>query len=441
MASTHTPEQTHVLQIVGNAIVGGMETYVSRLIERLPRERFRVTALCPWESPFSEQLRALDAEVLIVPMPDDPPWASIQTTAALIRAQGIDVVQAHLPNAHLLAALAGRLTETPVLATVHGRQLHVADLEAHRLAGTHLSVVCQYTYYHALTLGVAAAQLHLIPNGADLEVFRPQRVRDGALRQRFGIAAEAPLVGFVGRLSWEKGPESFLRAALIAHGRCPEARFVLVGDGPMAQQCARFIESFGMSGYAHLAGLQADMPAVFAELDLVVSTSHTEAMPLALMEAMACGLPVVATRVGGVPDMVQHSLTGALVSPGDFDGMGALIVKLLGQPETLRSMGQHARERAERHFNLAEGVAATGDLLARLARGVRTAPAPRPSSAGHAAALPGPHPAKPANGHAGAHANGHTNGHANGHAAGHPTGHAGSRSGTGRRAAAKPAGA
>lgn len=415
MAPLQTTPRTHVLQIVGNAIVGGMETYVSRLIERLPRERFRVTVLCPWESSISEQLRTTGTEVMVVPMPDDPPWASIQTTSALIRAHGVDVIQAHLPNAHLLAAVAGHLTHTPVLATIHGRQLQVADLEAHRLAGTHLSVVCKYTYYHALTLGVAAPQLHLIANGADLQVFRPRRVRHGALRQRFGIAADMPLVGFVGRLSWEKGPESFLRAALIAHRRCPQARFVLVGDGPMAQQCASFIDSFGMGDYTHLAGLQSDMPAVFAELDLVVSTSHTEAMPLALMEAMASGLPVVATRVGGVPDMVQHGLTGALVSPGDFDGVGAQIAKLLEAPDTREAMGRRARERAEQHFDLAEGVAATGELLARLAQ---ANPQRAISSRPLAEATPVPAPARSA---------------ANGHAA---AGHAG----TGRRAPRKQVG-
>ncbi|AKJ30538.1 glycosyltransferase [Caldimonas brevitalea] len=368
MASVQNPQRTHVLQIVGNAIVGGMETYVFRLIERLPPERFRVTVLCPWESQVSEQLRQLGVEVLVVPMPDDPPWASIQTTSAIIKSHAVDVLHAHLPNAHLLGALAGRLTQTPVLTTIHSRQLAICDVEAHRLAGTHLSVICQYTYFQALTLGVTAAQLHVIPNGVDTDIFKPAKVREGPLRCRLGIAAETPLVGFIGRLSWEKGPESFLRAALIAHHQRPDLHFVLVGDGPMQSQCRTFIENFGMGAYAHLAGLQVDMPAVYPELDLVVSTSHSEAMPLALMEAMACGLPIVATRVGGVPEMVQHGLTGALHNPGDFDGIGAQIARLLNQPDTLAAMGQRARQRAESQFSLADSVARTGELLARLAQ-------------------------------------------------------------------------
>lgn len=388
MSAGRDSPRVKLLQIVGNAIVGGMETYVQRLLERLPRDRFEVTVLCPWESRHSEALRQLGVEVLITPIPDEPCWSSIVFAASLVRTRHIDLIHCHLTNAHLMGALVGRLTDTPVLATVHGRELTIGDLEAHRLAGTQLCVVCRPAHLQALVLGVDAERLHFIPNGADTEVFTPRRVRDSALRRRFGIPEDAPVVGFVGRLSWEKGPESFLRAALVAHRAQPHAHFVLVGDGPMMGQCAHFIEQFGMGDYAHLAGLQHDMPAVFSELDLVVSTSHSEAMPLALMEAMACGLPIVATRVGGVPDMVQHGLTGALVSPGDFDGVGAQIAKLLAQPEAMRLMGQRARARAVEHFCLSRTIAQTTDLLTRLAHGATPTPLRAVAPSARAGATP-----------------------------------------------------
>ena len=117
-----TDARVHVLEIIGNGIVGGMESVVQRLIERLPLERFAVTAICPFEGPFADRLRALDIEVVVVPIPDDPPWPSVQSTCALVRSLGIDVIHSHLENAHALAGLVGSLTGTPVLATVHGRQ-------------------------------------------------------------------------------------------------------------------------------------------------------------------------------------------------------------------------------------------------------------------------------------------------------------------------------
>ena len=374
MASTTSltpalPPRIHVLEVMGNAIVGGMETYVARLIERLPRERFNVTALCPFESRFTDQLRKLDVEVLIAPMPDDPPWSSIQTACALIRTGNVDVLHAHLPNAHLLAGLSGRLTGKPVLATIHGRQLTTLDLEVHRTVGSHLAVVCKQTYFHAVTMGVNAAQLSCIPNGVDTQLFLPHdgaAHRDGPLRKQFAVPTGVPLVGFIGRLSAEKGPELFLQAALLLHRRLPETHFVLVGDGPLRETLAAFIERFGLGNRVHLAGVRSEMAAVYKELDLVVSTSRSEAMPLALMEAMSCGLPVVATSVGGVPEMIEHGHTGWLVEPNDFEKISERVAELLKSPADMKRMGGRARQRAVERMGIEDSVTRVAQLFTRL---------------------------------------------------------------------------
>lgn len=367
-----SPPRLRVLQVVGNTIVGGMETYVERLIERLSPERYAVSALVPQESPFGDRLRAQGVDVMITPMPHDPPWASIQTTHMLIRHAGIQVVHTHLENAHLLGGLAGRLCGTPVLATVHGRQLTILDLEAHRATGTHVLTVCAQTYYHALGLGLAPAQLSCVPNGVDTHRFRPRSPADAeagvaSVRERLGLAADVPLVGFIGRLSPEKGPEVFLRAALQLRERCPAAHFVLLGDGPMREMAADFIERHQLRDRVHLAGLLDDMPVHLRSLDLVVSTSHSEAMPLALMEAMASGVPVVATRVGGVPDMVVAGHTGWLTGAGDPNGIAHFVARLLDQPEERRAFGDAARQRAERQMSLDQSVQQVEQLYDRLA--------------------------------------------------------------------------
>src|SRR5690606_18860865 len=100
------------------------------------------------------------AEVVITPMPDNPPWFTIQLACSLIKARNVDVIQAHMSNAHLLAGLAGRITDRPVVGTVHGRQLSTLDVEMHRIAGSHISVVCQQTYFQALGLGINPSHLH-----------------------------------------------------------------------------------------------------------------------------------------------------------------------------------------------------------------------------------------------------------------------------------------
>ena len=358
----------HVLEVVGNAIVGGMENHVARLIERLPPDRFGVSVLCPFESPFTDRLRSLGAEVYITAMPDDPSWGSIQMACALVKAHSVDVIHSHLHNAHLLGGLSGKLAGKPVLATIHGRQLTSVDLEVHRTCGTHLSVVCKQSFFHALGIGVNPSQLHFIANGVDTEVFAPRHRGDGPLRRRFDVAEDALVVGFVGRLSWEKGPDVFLRAALAVRERLPDTHFLIVGEGPMLLQLRTFISQFDLAATVHLAGTQTDMPSVLSELDVIASTSHSEAMPLALMEAMASGLPAVATKVGGVPDLVQHGVTGWLANGGDYEGLAARIIDVVTDAQLRAEAGRAARTRAVERFSLTDSVRSTMQLLTRLAQ-------------------------------------------------------------------------
>lgn len=359
-------QRINVLEIIGNAIVGGMETYVARLIERLPPDRFNVVALCPFDTPFTDKLRELQVEVIVTPMPDDPSWSTIHLACALVKANAIDVIHAHLSNAHTLAGIVGRITGKPVLATIHGRQLNTVDVEVHRATGTHMSVVCKYTYFHALGLGINPAQLHCITNGVDTQRFQPQAASGSLWRQRHGIGPKVPLVGFVGRLAHEKGPDMFLRMACLLRQMNPHVHFAMVGEGPMEGSLRKFAEQFDLTDCVHMTGVQADMPAVYNELDVVVSTSNSEAMPFALMEAMACGVPVVATRVGGVPDLIQHGETGWLVSPGDDLLTAQQVNALLKAPETRKAMGVKARQRCVEKFSMDISAEAMINLLTRL---------------------------------------------------------------------------
>ena len=371
--------RVRVLEVMGNAIVGGMESTVLRLVERLPRARFHTTVLAPFASPCTERLRALDVEVIIAPMPQDMVWSSVQLAIAAIAACRIDVLHAHLGNAHVLAGLAGRLAGRPVLGTVHARQVTPLELEAHRAFGTHLHMVCQHSYLHALGMGAMPSHLHCVPNGVDTELFRPAGPAGpsaAGLRASLGIGAQVPLVGFVGRLSPEKGPELFVRCAQRVHDAQPQAHFVLVGEGPLRDAVQARIDGLGLAAHVHLAGLRDDMPALYPEFDVLVSSSLTEAMPLAVMEAMACGVPVAATRVGGVADLIVEDWTGLLAEPGDIEGLARLVAALVADPQRRREMGRHSRQRMVEHFSLAASVDATAALLQGLAAHAGPAAAP-----------------------------------------------------------------
>src|SRR6187200_1213983 len=162
----------HVLEIVGNAIVGGMEKSVINLVQNLPSERFRFTCLCPFQSPFTRSLKESGCEVFVAPLRDDPTWRSLQMAVEIVRHHHVDLIHAHLPSAHILAGLTGMITQIPTLATIHGMSLTVHELGISRMTQTHLIVVCQEAYAQALALGIAPQNLSLIPNGIDTKLFK-----------------------------------------------------------------------------------------------------------------------------------------------------------------------------------------------------------------------------------------------------------------------------
>ncbi|HBY93448.1 MAG TPA: hypothetical protein DEP84_05680 [Chloroflexi bacterium] len=357
--------QVHVLEILGNAIVGGMENYVRNLIQQIPPDQFRVTCLCPYESAFTAILREIGCDVFIAPMADDPPWRSIQAAVELIRHQGIDLVHAHLPNAHVLAGLAGCLTRTPVVATVHGMTITTQELGISRTTGTSLVVVCQAAYTQALAMGVPPERLTLIPNGVDTRTFVPDRSGD-AFREAIGVPLDAPLVGFVGRLAPEKGPDHFVRAAERVHSRQPDVHFAVVGTGDIEDEVDALIKQLRLEDCVHLAGLWTNTWEVYPAFDILAQSSRAEGMPYVLLEAMACGCPVVAIAVGGVPEIVEVGTTGVLAGPGDWAGVGNAVLELLVRPQRLKQMGQAGRQRVEAHLHLSESVERMSELFRRL---------------------------------------------------------------------------
>jgi glycosyltransferase involved in cell wall biosynthesis len=366
----------HVLEIMASAIVGGMETYVKNLLRLMPPDRFRVTCLCPYESEITEVLRSLGVAVFIARMDDDPPWRSIQTAVEIVRNFDVDLIHAHLPKAHVLAGLAGALTRTPALATVHGNTITTHELGIHRTTGTNLIAVCQEAYMQALAMGVTLERVTLIRNGVDVEVFRPCEAARAEFRASLGIEPETPLVGFVGRIDVEKGPDQFLQAAQVIHAEVPHARFVMVGVGHQYDKMHELVAELDLQGVVHFAGLRPDTSQVYPGMDLLLQTSRIEGLPLSLLEGMACGLPVVATGVGGVPEIVEEGRTGMLAGPGDWRGVGQRAIDLLEHPARLKEMGEAGRRRVVSQFDLRVTVNQTTDLMERLVHSAQMAQTP-----------------------------------------------------------------
>ncbi len=179
---------------------------------------------------------------------------------------------------------------------------------------------------------------------------------------------DAPLIGIVARLVPIKAHEVFLAMAARVHRALPAARFLIVGDGDLRAPLEQRVAELGLGGAVHFLGWRADIDKLYADIDVVALTSRNEGSPVALIEAMAAGVPVVSTEVGGVADVVAHGVTGLLAAMDDDEALARHVVTLLGDRDTGRRMGQEGRARVAATYGAGRLVADIEALYEELLR-------------------------------------------------------------------------
>jgi glycosyltransferase involved in cell wall biosynthesis len=198
--------------------------------------------------------------------------------------------------------------------------------------------------------------VEVVTHGIDTGTLRPA---DGetrrAARAALGIDADAPVVGTVGNFTVKKDQARLLDAAARLVDEHPGLRVVLVGDGPLEHELRAHAERLGLADATVFTGSRDDVYALLPAFDLFALSSRFEGLPIALLEAMACGVPPVVTRVGGIPEVVTDGRDGVLVDPGDTEGLATALGKLLADPTRRHELATNAAERA-RAFDLAHAV-------------------------------------------------------------------------------------
>jgi len=250
----------------------------------------------------------------------------------------------------------------------------------------HIVVNAEAIKRDLLQRGYDAAHLTVIPNGIDCERFRVPGNGE-KVRREWNIPPGVPVVGVLARLLRIKGQDVFLRAAALMAAKKPEVRFVIVGgnnvDREYEDELKRLTAQLGLEGRVVFTGFRTDVPDLLAALSVVVSPSlGLEGLSNSLLESMAAGLPVVATRVGGTPEIVEDGVTGLLVTPGDAEALAGAISKLLVDTTTAKRLGQSARRRVFTRYSLERAVASTerlyGELLVQAKAKRRTKEPVRP---------------------------------------------------------------
>jgi glycosyltransferase involved in cell wall biosynthesis len=353
-----------ILQITKSG--GGVGQYVFNLTEALTEQGFHVQVVCLSEGHLIQKLEERSIPYTTIPMERYrlDPLSDVRTFIRLrdVVSRGrFDLVHAHTSKPGFLGRLAAKMSGLPVIFTPHcfsfhnrvsrGRRLLYLMLE--RLVGRCLTdliiTVADWERQLALQAGVVPVdKVITVHTGIPLSPYA-MTVDCARVRRELGARADSFLVGMVARLEPPKSPQDAVRAIAQVEDN---VQLLLVGDGLLKDDVQRLIGSLGFGDRVLLAGWLSDVPTVLHCLDAFLLSSYWEGFSLTVLEAMACGLPVVATDINGTREKVQNWVTGYLVPPGKPEALGEAIQRLAADRSHARMMGQAGRERLKEEFGL-----------------------------------------------------------------------------------------
>lgn len=362
-----------VVHIAAGLDTGGGQTMLYRLVSRMNRELYPTEVVSLTDvGPIGDRIRALGMPVSAIGMRRGVPNPlAVFRLGRLLRASSPDVVQTWGYHADLAGGLAAKLAgHIPIVWGVHhtvfGAQGSKRMTVWTAWTCARLSrwlpgrIVCcsEATRQVHTRLGYAADKMIVVTNGFDPALFRPDQVARQSVRRELGIGADTPLVGLVARFDPQKNHRGFLQAAAILHTRLAECHFLLCGADVTWEnaQLVKWVDASGIRERCHLLGERADVPRLMAALDVLSSASFSEAFPLVIGEAMACGVPCVVTDVGDSAIMVGE--TGLVVPSADPQALADAWTRLLlsMSAEERQQLGLAARRRVEERFSLERTV-------------------------------------------------------------------------------------
>jgi glycosyltransferase involved in cell wall biosynthesis len=282
----------------------------------------------------------------------------------LLRRERVDVLYTFLIHAHLVGRIAGRLARTPVVLSSQqimaweGATIERLNRATARWCTAVVGVSQNVSRYLIDRVGIPSQKVVTFYNCVDVSAFcAPRRAK---------AAGEPPILGSIARLNPEKDHTSLLRAFAMLRARHPGARLLLAGGGPERQRLERLAASLEIADAVDFLGHVDDVRSVHARLDVYVQSSHVEGMPVAVLEALAAGIPVVAARVGGNEEAVVDGVGGLLVPPGNPEALAAAVGRLVEQPALAREMGLAGRRHVQQLFGADAMADATDALMRRL---------------------------------------------------------------------------
>ncbi len=321
---------------------GGQEVRILTEARWLASRGVRVLVAAQPESRVLEEARAAGLRAMAVPMRAAWDLRAVARLALAIRSAAIDIVHTHSSVDAWVGGLAARATGVPVVRSRHvsipiGRGVN----PVYRWLADRVVTSGEAIRKVVLAARLDAGHVIAIPAGVDLDEFAPGPV-DADLRDE--LAGGGPVIGSVAMFRGSKGHDHLLDAFAAVRAEWPGARLLLVGDGVRRGWVERLVRERALDGAVRLVGFRRDVAALLRLMDcFVLASTRTEGVPQSLLQAMAVGVPVLASAIGGIPEVVAHLRTGLLVVPGDVTGLAGAIASVLRDPAGARRRAEEGR--------------------------------------------------------------------------------------------------
>ncbi|MDI6642077.1 MAG: glycosyltransferase family 4 protein [Elusimicrobiota bacterium] len=351
-------------------IIGGGEISLLELLSKLNKERFHPIVVCPYRGDLAEEVEKLNIEVKIIPMTSLKKFNfylfvySIDKIIKILKENNISLVHTNGSRCTIYSGIACKITKTPII-------WHVRILESDGLLDRFLAKISTLIIVNSNAVKkrfywlTNKNKIEVVYNGIDLPKFNePSKSQD--IRNNFHIDTKRPLITTIGRLDWYKAHEYLLRSVKIVKESIPNVLLLLVGDGDRKEYLKNLSKQLRIDENVIFTGKRKDIDNILHASDLFVLSSVSEGFGRSAVEAMACRKPVVATKVGGLSEVVKDGITGRLVQPRNPQALAKAIIEILLDKRKAENMGIAGRKRTEELFSIERNVNKTQEIYERL---------------------------------------------------------------------------
>lgn len=354
-------ERKRIVHIIGGGEIGGAERLVLTLMQLLDKTRYEVQLICLCPGPFAELAAEKGFKVTTLAMKHRLDITMIKPIRQYLAENHIDLVHTHGVRANLVGRPAAKKEGLPVVTTVHSvldydydhvLKAYVARLVT-RLGNKYTDqfiAISKAIAQELVDLKVPENKINIIYNGLDTSKLISTRPPE-ELSSSWGLNPNCPVISMIARLHPVKGHEYFLRAARLVIDSGIEARFLIIGEGISRHDIEIQVKQLGLEDYVVMPGYYSQVADIYAISSILCVPSLMEGLGLVVLEAMYCGVPVIASRVGGIPEIISNGVDGILIEPGDFKALAEAITSLYKDANQREFLVQNGLNKVK-HFTI-----------------------------------------------------------------------------------------